>query len=31
VPLWLSVSLTVLIVLTVVGAIGVAIDRSAGD
>jgi hypothetical protein len=30
-PLWLSVGLTVIIVLTVLGAIGVAIDRSAGD
>jgi hypothetical protein len=30
-PLWLSVGLTVLASLAVIGVIGVAIDRSAGD
>jgi hypothetical protein len=31
VPLWLSVGLMVIAVLVVIGAIGVAIDRSARD
>jgi hypothetical protein len=31
VPLWVSVALTVVIVLTVIGVLGVAIDRSVGD
>jgi heme/copper-type cytochrome/quinol oxidase subunit 4 len=30
-PLWLSVGLTVIAVLIVVGALGIAIDRSAAD
>jgi hypothetical protein len=30
-PLWLSVGLTVIAVLAVLGALGVAIDRSARD
>jgi hypothetical protein len=31
VPLWLSVALTVVIVLAIIGMLGVAIDRSVGD
>jgi hypothetical protein len=31
VPLWLSVTIMVLVTLAVIGAIGVAIDRSARD
>ena len=30
-PLWLSVSITVVVALAVLGALGVAIDRSAKD
>jgi hypothetical protein len=30
-PLWLSVALMVIVTLVVIGALGVAIDRSAGD
>jgi hypothetical protein len=30
-PLWLSVALTVVIVLTAIGVLGVVIDRSVGD
>jgi hypothetical protein len=30
-PLWLSVALTVVIALTVIGVLGVVIDRSVGD
>ena len=30
-PLWVAVPITVFIVLAVLGAIGLAIDRTAGD
>ncbi len=30
-PLWLSVALTVVVTLTIIGVLGVAIDRSIGD